>query len=125
MIGGGPPLADARAFGQWKAAHRLVERGAHVTLDDAATLGLARPPGGAPRRRQSPRRRTSRARSGAPATAAAGAARAYLLERGADLDWIPPWEDLTPLDAARREGAAELVAWLRERGARSASEPAA
>ena len=28
VIGGGPPLADARAFGQWKAAHRLVERGA-------------------------------------------------------------------------------------------------
>ena len=47
-----------------------------------------------------------------------------LLERGAELDWIPPWEDLTPVDAAQREGAAELVAWLRERGARSASERA-
>ena len=40
VIGGGTPLADARAFGQWKAARRLVARGARVTLDDAATLGL-------------------------------------------------------------------------------------
>ena len=27
VIGGGTPLADARAFGQWQAAHRLVARG--------------------------------------------------------------------------------------------------
>jgi uncharacterized protein len=40
VIGDGPPLADARAFGQWQAAHRLVERGAQTTLQDAATLGL-------------------------------------------------------------------------------------
>ncbi len=33
-------LADARAFGQWEAAHRLVERGAKTTVVDAATLGL-------------------------------------------------------------------------------------
>jgi ankyrin repeat protein len=30
VIGGGIPLADARAFGQWQAAHRLVERGAQT-----------------------------------------------------------------------------------------------
>jgi ankyrin repeat protein len=41
----------------------------------------------------------------------------YLLDRGADLNWIPPWENLTPLDAAEREGADELARWLRERGA--------
>src|SRR6478735_4147477 len=28
VIGGGTPLADAVAFGQWRAARRLVERGA-------------------------------------------------------------------------------------------------
>ena len=43
MIGGGTPLADARAFRQWDAAFRLVERGAAVTLFDAATLGLLDP----------------------------------------------------------------------------------
>jgi hypothetical protein len=37
---GGTPLADTRAFGQWRAAHRLVERGARTTVEDAATLGL-------------------------------------------------------------------------------------
>ena len=40
VIGGGSPLADARGFGQWRAAHRLIEHGARVTLQDAATLGL-------------------------------------------------------------------------------------
>src|SRR5438105_1617952 len=41
VLGGGPPLADARGFKQWQAACRLVERGAETTLIDAATLGLA------------------------------------------------------------------------------------
>lgn len=46
----------------------------------------------------------------------------FLLARGAEIDWIPPWERLTPLDAARRAGAADLVAALRDRGARRADE---
>jgi len=40
VIGGGTPLADARASKQWQAAHRLVERGPSTTLADDATLGL-------------------------------------------------------------------------------------
>ena len=52
VIGGGTPLADAVAFGQWAAARRLLERGARTTLWQAAALGLvdrvrdelARPP---------------------------------------------------------------------------------
>jgi len=32
VIGGGTPLADAVAFGQWRAAQRLVERGARTSL---------------------------------------------------------------------------------------------
>ncbi|WP_322756586.1 hypothetical protein [Frankia sp. Cas3] len=44
-----------------------------------------------------------------------------LLARGAELNWVG-WDDLTPLDAAQRSGASALVPWLRERGARSASE---
>jgi uncharacterized protein len=40
---------------------------------------------------------------------------------GADLNWIG-YDDLTPLDAAARSDAVELVAWLRDRGARSTSE---
>src|SRR6476620_9349548 len=40
VIGGGTPLADATAFGQWKAARRLIERGAKTSLWEAAALGL-------------------------------------------------------------------------------------
>jgi ankyrin repeat protein len=122
VIGGGTPLADARAFGQWQAAHRLVERGARTTLADAATLGLmdrvrSSFTGGAVPSADE----VSRAFWGACHGGQQRAAE-YLLDRGADLNWIPPWERLTPHDAAERRGAGELVEWLRRRGAKSASE---
>lgn len=34
------PVADARAFLQFEATHRLIARGATATLQDLATLGL-------------------------------------------------------------------------------------
>jgi uncharacterized protein len=40
VLGGGPPLADAVGFQQWNVARRLVERGARVTLPQAAALGM-------------------------------------------------------------------------------------
>ncbi len=49
------------------------------------------------------------------------AAAQYLLERGADLNCVG-YDGLTPLDAATRSGASELVEWLHDRGARSAKE---
>jgi ankyrin repeat protein len=121
VIADGTPLADARAFKQWRCAYRLVERGARVTLQDAATLGLT------------DRVEAFLAGPAAPDpvdvslafwNACHGGRRecaALLLEHGADLNVVPPWEPLTPLDAAAREGAAELVAWLRARGAVSAA----
>jgi uncharacterized protein len=122
VIDGGPPLADARGFGQWEAAHRLVQRGARTTLTDAATLGLMdRLEGyftGEPR---PPPDEVGLAFRGACHGGQQQAAE-YLLDRGADLNWIPPWEELTPLDAAERTGAGGLVEWLRGRGAKSASE---
>jgi uncharacterized protein len=124
VIGGGPPLADARAFGQWQAAHRLVERGAQTTLQDAATLGLMdrveeyfvgdQPP--------SPDEINGTFWGACHGGQQASAE--YLLDRGADLNWLPHWEELTPLDAARRSDAGVLVEWLLGRGARSAAEPA-
>jgi ankyrin repeat protein len=122
VIGGGTPLADARAFRQWRAAHRLVERGAQTTLADAATLGLM------DRLREcfvSDAQPSPAEINGAFWGACHGGqqrAAEYLLDRGADVNWIPPWEELTPLDAAERSGAGGLVEWLRDRGARSASE---
>ncbi|WDZ82775.1 ankyrin repeat domain-containing protein [Micromonospora cathayae] len=121
VVGGGTPLDDATAFAQWRTAHRLVERGAHPTLWHAATLGLL------------DRLRADLARPHPPDPAEVSAAlwgachggqqraAGYLLDHGADLNWIPAWEPLTPLDAATRSGAVALADWLRARGARSAA----
>jgi hypothetical protein len=47
----------------------------------------------------------------------------YLLSRGADLNWEPEYAQGTPLDAASVRGAMQenVISWLRELGARSAS----
>jgi ankyrin repeat protein len=120
VIGGGTPLDDATAFAQWRAARRLVERGGHTTLWHAATLGLldrlqAYLDGSTPPDHV----------NGAFWGACHGGQRQaaeYLLDYGADLNWIPDWENLTPLDAATRNGAADVAEWLRERGAKTATE---
>lgn len=122
VIGGGTPLADARAFAQWSAAHRLIARGATVDLNDAATLGLqdhverffaADPP---PAADEVTMAFWQACHGGRLATAR------YLHDRGADPNWLPPWEPMTPLDAAHRRNASDLVAWLLTIGAKSAPE---
>ena len=45
-----------------------------------------------------------------------------MLVRGADLDWISTWDDLTPLVTARRDGWDALAEWLQARGAKSVTE---
>jgi uncharacterized protein len=123
VIAGGSALEDARAFGQWDAAHRLVERGAKTTMQDAAALGLMERlesyfSGEAPPAQDEVDISFWGACHGGQREAAE-----YLLDRGADLNWLPFWgEELTPLDAAARSDAHELVTWLRERGAKSARE---
>lgn len=122
VIGGGTPLADAVAFAQWRAARRLVERGARVTLREAAALGL-----------MDRVERYWSADEPPPATDVTEAlwyachggqrvAARYLLDRGAELNWVSRWDGLTPLDAAQRHGAPDLVDWLRASGGRSARE---
>jgi ankyrin repeat protein len=121
VIGGGTPLADAVAFGQWQAARRLVERGARATLWQAAALGLmtrveeffaTEPP---PSRDEITNAFWSACLGGQQAAAE------YLLQRGADLNWIG-YEGMAPLDVAIRSHAAGLAQWLRERGAKPAKE---
>jgi uncharacterized protein len=104
VLGGGPPLADARGFKQWKAAFRLVERGARTTLVDAATLGLLDRVQAYFADAEPTPEEITRAFWGACHGGRHECAE-YLLDRGAELNWIPPWENLTPLDAAEREGA--------------------
>lgn len=122
-IGGGTPLDDAVGYGQWRAARRLVERGAQVyRLWHAAALGMmslieehfaaaAKP--------------TPEDVNAAFWQACHGGQRQaaeYLLERGADLNWIPKWggKERTPLDIAKCSGAADLVDWLINQGAKPA-----
>lgn len=112
VIGGGTPLADAVAFGNWGAAHRLVERGAHTTLAQAAALGLQE------------RVRTACDADPTPGADELGAALWFaahggqpdtaelLLERGADPTWVAPWDHSTAAGAAGRRGATELAARL-------------
>jgi hypothetical protein len=127
VIGGGSPLADARGFGQWQAAYRLVDRGAWTTLTDAATLGLMDRvmayfevvPAPTPDE-------VTQAFWGACHGGQRPAAEC-LLARGADLNWIGHG-NMTPLDIARGsagEGlrsAGDLVPWLVSQGAESAKD---
>jgi hypothetical protein len=113
VIGGGTPLADAVAFGQWKAARRLLERGANPNLWQAAALGLV------------DRVREELDRTPRPAQpdldnalwcAAHGGQRdtaQLLLDRGADPAWVVH-DQLDAAAAAERSGATEFAAWLRE-----------
>jgi len=117
VIGGGTALDDAVGFAQWNTARRLVDRGAKVSLFNAAALGhldLVR---------------DHIVASELPADLASAfwgachggqlATAQWLLEEGADRNWIAPWDGLTPLDAARRNGPASRLcgrrAWDRGR----------
>jgi hypothetical protein len=122
VIGGGTPLADAVGFRQWKAARRLVERGARTALWHVAALGLMdRIEKNFAGERSPARDEVTHAFWSACHGGQLRAAE-YLIDRGADLNWIPRWEKRTPLDAARRQSADELVKWLLSRGAKSADE---
>lgn len=122
VIAGGTPLADAVAFAQWQAARRLVERGAATTLWQAAALGLMdrvasyfrRGDGSAPPRADVTNAFWCACHGGQLEAAT------YLLDRGADRNWIGH-DGLTPLDAARRAGADEVVRWLVAQGGISAA----
>ena len=112
VIAGGTPLADAVAFGQWAAARRLLERGAHANLWQAAALGLswrvAEWLDAAPSQGDLDNALWCAAHGGQRETAA------ILLEHGADPAWVGH-DELTAAGAAERSGAGELAAWLRER----------
>ena len=117
VIAGGTPLTDATAFGQWRAAQRLIEGGARSTLFESAVMGLL------------DRVTVALATDPAPTASDVDAAfwgachggrlgvAEYLRSRGANINWVSPWDGLTPLDAARRSEHSVLVDWLIESGA--------
>ena len=121
VLGGGSPLADACGFGNWAAARRLVERGARTRLSEAAALGLLDrveagfAEGSGPDPQVVTQAFWSACHGNQRDTAA------YLLERGADLNWIG-WDEKTPLDVVDETAATDLAAWLRARGAKHRNE---
>lgn len=124
VIGGGTPLADARGFGQWRAARRLLEHGARADLQDAATLGLldqveaflaAAPGSPAP---------TESVITSAFWGACHGSqlpTAKLLLRHGADVNWIG-YDDMTPLDIARAQDADDVIQWLLAQGAKARAD---
>jgi ankyrin repeat protein len=100
VIGGGTALDDAWAFGQWRAARRLVARGAVPSLLAAASLGLPLVAEGD----------VTEALWAACHGGQRGAAE-ELIARGADPSWVG-WDSLTPAGAARRSGFEELAVWV-------------
>jgi ankyrin repeat protein len=121
----GTPLDNAVGYGCWNVARLLVERGARVDkLWHASALGLL------------DRLRELVAREPAPTAnelsqafwhaCAGGHRRAaqLLLGEGADLNWEPDYAHGTALDTAQGRGTQRenVIAWLRELGARSADE---
>jgi len=116
VIDGTTPLSDAVAFGCWRAAHRLIERGARSTIWQSAALGLMDrlQPQFAGETKPSQQEVTNafwHACHGGQLDPAR-----YLLAQGADLNWIG-YRQMTPLDAAMRNGNADVIAWLRSEGA--------
>ena len=112
VIGGGTPMADAVAFGQWNAARRLLERGARTNLWQAAALGLADRVGdelahGSPAQQDLDNALWCAAHGGQRHTAK------LLLERGADPAWVGH-DQLDAAAAAERSGAREIAEWLRD-----------
>ena len=108
----GTPLADAVVFGQWQAARRLVERGAVLTLWQAASLG----PPDLVRRIVAAESPSADALTNALWHAARSGSRPiveFLVSVGADPTWIG-YDDLTPAAVAAREGHVALAAWLQK-----------
>jgi ankyrin repeat protein len=110
---GGTPMSDAVVFAQWNAARRLLERGARMTLWQSAALGLLDRvqehfAGDAPPAMDITNAFWHACRGGQQAVAQ------YLLERGADMNWIG-YEGKTPLDVANESNNHELMQWLKTR----------
>jgi len=106
----GTPLSDAVIFAQWNAARRLVERGATMTIWQAAALGETAEVhhllDTVPNTDQDITNACWHAcRAGQLETVQA------LVARGADLDWLG-YDDLTSRQAGVASGNASLTAWL-------------
>lgn len=123
VLGGGTPLLDARAFAQWDAARLLVQRGATTDIVDEATLGLMdRLVARFVDDEQTPSQESVNNAFWGACHGGSLAATQFLQARGAEINYLPPWERITPLGAAKRQGATEIVEWLQRQGGASVNE---
>ena len=109
---GGSPMSDAVVFAQWHAARRLLERGAKTTIWQAAALGRLDRVQAFCELEPTP---SPEAITNAFWNACRGGQQrvaAYLLDRGADPNWIG-YDRKTPSDVARESGDESLIQWLR------------
>jgi len=121
----GTPLDNAVGYGCWNVARLLVERGARVD-----NLWVAAAVGQVDRLRELVASRPERDRDALSQAfwhaCNAGQRRAaeFLLEEGANLNWVPDYANGTPLDAAQQLGTQHqnVIDWLRERGAHTAEQ---
>lgn len=107
----GPPLDDAVVFAQWRAAQRLVERGATMTIWHAAALGELVEMDRLADSTDTDQDELDNAcwhacRAGQLSTTQS------LVRRGADLDRVGHL-DQTAREAGYASGNTELVTWLR------------
>jgi hypothetical protein len=124
-IVGGTPLDDAVGYGCWQVARLLVARGARARgLWQAAGLGMTAEI--ASRLEAADRPTPEQVNQAFWHACDGGQRRAaeYLLDRGADPEWMPSYNRRPAMDVAasadgRRDG---LVAWLRERREGAAAE---
>lgn len=122
VIANGTALTDARAFRQYNAARRLLDRSASVTLQDAAALGLISQIKAVLDDSPNPLAQSEVDFAFWNACHGGQLAAARLLhDKGADVKVVPPWSrDMTALEAARESRAfapaeakaPELVEWL-------------
>ena len=120
-IAGGSPLDNAVGYACWRVARLLVHKGARVErLWHAAALGMLE-------RTEEllPNATPDQINQAFWHACSAGERRAaeLLAARGADLNFVPDYAKGTPLDVAGSLGTGRqaLVTWLRECGARSAT----
>jgi ankyrin repeat protein len=117
----GTAMSDAVIFAQWNAARRLFDRGAKTTLTESAGLGLLDRLAACFEQEPVP--------TGDQVTAALWHAcrggqlqtAQYLAGKGANINWVG-WDKIAPLDGALQSGNQDLVAWLRNQGAKEARE---
>ena len=117
----GTALTNARIFGQWKAAKKLIDYHAKTTIHDEAALGLID--------KLTERLATEPITQDECNIAFWNACHGgqldsaiRLKDAGANIHWIPSWEHQSSYDLALKSGNKLLVDWLRNHHVQSATK---